>query len=604
MSQTARIDTNQQLSVARGTWALIRFRPGAFALNVTFISLNIVALIVPGIIVQRFFDALTGASPAAVNLATLLAVLLGVELIRMVASILGDWGDSRIRDPGGVLMRANVMTNVLHKPGAVPLAISTGDAVNRLDDDVADFADFPTWAPDLVGHAIFFTIAVVIMARIDLVITIVAILPLLAVFFINRFAWERFKLYAANSRTADSQVTGFLGEVLGAVQAVKIAGAEGGVMAQFARLSEERRRMNVRKGLFFGTFATISENASDIAVALVVLLAAQSLSDGSFTVGDFALFTTYLFFAARFPATVGSLVSETADQRVVLDRIQAITPDAPPESVVAHHDIYEKTSYPAIQMPQQTAADRLETLEVAGLTYHHAPPTNGQLNGVEEITFALSRGTFTVITGRVGAGKTTLLRALLGLLPMQAGIIHWNGAIISDPAMFFVPPRSAYTPQVPRLYSETVRDNILMGLPEEAVDLQRAIYTAVLEPDIATLEAGLDTVVGPRGVRLSGGQVQRTAAARMLVRQPDLLVFDDLSSALDVETEQLLWQRLVDEQGDDRPTCLVVSHRRPALRRADQILVLDNGRLVAQGTLDDLLTRSTEMQELWHGQGR
>jgi len=204
----------------------------------------------------------------------------------------------------------------------------------------------------------------------------------------------------------------------------------------------------------------------------------------------------------------------------------------------------------------------------------------------------------------VGSGKTTLLRALLGLLPPDEGEVRWNGAAVGEPMTFFVPPRSAYTPQVPRLFSESLRDNILMGLPEAEAGLQRALRAAVLEPDIVTLEAGLDTVVGPRGVRLSGGQVQRAAAARMFARDPDLLVFDDLSSALDVETEQLLWERLVDEAGEVRPTCLVVSHRRPALRRADQIIVLEGGRVAARGTLDELLESSPEMRRIWHGEIR
>jgi ABC transporter len=130
----------------------------------------------------------------------------------------------------------------------------------------------------------------------------------------------------------------------------------------------------------------------------------------------------------------------------------------------------------------------------------------------------------------------------------------------------------AHLPQVPRLLRETLRDNLLMGLNTDGEPLQRALYQAVLDRDMPSLHHGLETMVGPREARLSGGQLQRAAAARMFVRQPEVLVFDDLSSALDVETEHVVWERLALPL--NYTTVIAVSHRRAALQRADWILVL------------------------------
>ena len=130
-----------------------------------------------------------------------------------------------------------------------------------------------------------------------------------------------------------------------------------------------------------------------------------------------------------------------------------------------------------------------------------------------------------MVTGRVGAGKTTLLRALLGLLPLQAGAIRWNGQAVVDPGAHFQPPRSSYTPQVPVLFSASLKENILLDSPKSRQTWEAAVTAAVMEQDVAGLEQGMETLVGARGVKLSGGQVQRTAAARMLVREAGLLAF-------------------------------------------------------------------------------
>jgi ATP-binding cassette subfamily B protein len=248
----------------------------------------------------------------------------------------------------------------------------------------------------------------------------------------------------------------------------------------------------------------------------------------------------------------------------------------------------------AVATPERT--DALRSVEAQALCYTF--PNSAV--GLRDVSLQIARGQLVIVTGRIGSGKTTLLRVLLGLLPAQSGQLLWNGRRIDQPDVFLTPPRVAYTPQTPRLFSDTLRDNLLLGAHVSNSELDRAIYQAVLERDIPVLEHGLETRVGPRGVKLSGGQLQRSAAARMFVRHADLMVFDDLSSALDVRTEQTLWQRLRQRQD---LTCLAVSTRQVAFEQADWIYVMRDGAVLAEGTREQLLATSDEFRSLYSETG-
>lgn len=266
--------------------------------------------------------------------------------------------------------------------------------------------------------------------------------------------------------------------------------------------------------------------AGVVGVGAMLLLAGQAMLQGAFTVGDFALFTYYLWFTTELPSYLGTFVGDIKQQEVAIERLVELVPDEPPEVLVADlqpapqsaQTDAQKPALPSIQNEQSSSAaaaeDGCPLLEVCNLTCRHP----GAERGVRDISLRVPRGSFVVVTGQVGSGKTTLLRALLGLLPREAGEIRWNGQPMAGPDST---PRAAYTAQVPRLFSTTLRENILLAEMRSTLHgarLETAIWRAALEPDVATLQQGLDTLVGPRGVRLSGDQMQRAAAAHVRAR--------------------------------------------------------------------------------------
>ncbi len=575
---------------------LIRFRPWLYlALGVLETLFFGVFPQIVGWITYSFFNTLTGDAPVSLGVGGLIVLLVVTAIVR-VAAIFGDVAVYfTFQYHIAALLRKNLFEYILKRPGARAVPGSPGEAIGCFRDDVNEIAGFMAESLILTGFTLASVVAVVVMLSIDARTTVVVLIPLAVVTLVVNLASQKIEQYREASRKAMGDVTDFIGEAFGAVQSVQVATAEERLVGHFRKLNEVRRQASVKDRLFNQLLESVFQNTATLGTGVVLLLSAQGMRSGAFTVGDFALFVYYLDVLTSFTGLIGQRWAWYKQVGVSVDRLVALMSDAPPETLTRHSQVYMRGELPDVPYAPKTAQDRLETLDATGLTYLY--PDSGR--GVQNVDLRLARGSFTVITGRIGSGKTTLLRALLGLLPKDAGEIRWNGQSVEDPATFFVPPRSAYTAQVPLLFSEPLRDNILMGLPQDRVDLDGAVWQAVMEQDAADLDHGLDTVIGAKGVKLSGGQRQRVAAARMFVRDPELLVFDDLSSALDVDTERILWERLA---GVGTPTCLVVSHRRPALRRADWIIILQDGRVEAEGKLETLLETSAEMQRLWRGE--
>jgi ATP-binding cassette, subfamily B, bacterial len=496
------------------------------------------------------------------------------EVVRMVAIHHGAliWTKAWIHMQ--TLLRANMLSAQMASGGlhaGQPVG-SAGSAVTHFRDDTEDVANLVDGMVDISGGVVFTVIAGFVLGTADATAAAVLVIPLLGVGIATRVLDTRIKEYRAADRLATEHVTGLLGDVMAAATTVKVNAAAEPMLRRLGVLVERRRHTAVRDRVLEEGVMAFSQGAADIGLGLVLLVSAGAIATGAFDLGTLALFTAYLGWLSFLPRMVGRVLARRKQAGVAFDRMRRLVADQEAANTVRPRqlpiDPRDIRTRPEVVRPDRVPLDVFEVRDFS-VAY-------GDTTVVRDVDLTVRRGEFVVVTGPVGAGKSTLLRAILGLAWRAdvVGSVRWNGMEIEDRAAFLVPPNAAFLSQVPQLISDSVGDNVGLG-PVDPAQLAAALQLAAITDDIDAMPAGVDTLIGPRGLRLSGGQRQRLATARALVHSPELVVLDDLSSALDVETEVQLWTNLADAG----MTVIAVSHRAVAFDRADQVLRLDHGRI-------------------------
>jgi ATP-binding cassette subfamily B protein len=552
--------------------------------------------ILVGLIAARYFDAL--AEGMTVSTLTLLTTaVFAYAFVRSIFIFFAMRNHASLLFRAAATMRRNLLVRIYELPGAAGLDETPGEVVSRFRDDIEHVIEPFDLFVDFVGALVAGSISVAILWSIDPVITVVVAIPVVIVGLVSNRTGGLVRSYRRQARDATEAITGFLGETFAATQSVKVAGAEANMLDHFVELNDHRKTMMVRDRTLMAVIEAVFRNTVNIGTGLILLMAAGRLAatgDAGISLGEFALFVFLLHHVTETAYFYGVFIARAKQGSVSAERLTAALSGEPWSRIMQETELgldeSEEVAVPVLAKPEP-----FETLTVRDLSYHY----NGSTNGINDVGLDIALGEFVVITGRIGSGKTTLIRTMLGLLPASAGTVAWNGEVVDDTSTFLVPPRVAYTPQVPRLFSMSLEDNLVLGAALADGQLDESIHIATMRRDIDTMPEGLDTLIGPRGVRLSGGQVQRSAAARMFTRSPQLLVLDDVSSALDVETEQTLWKRLFEARAN--VAALVVSHRHAALARADRVIVMEKGEIAAVGTAKDLAVSSETFRAIWEG---
>jgi len=588
-------------------WGLARPYRRLIALHLATIAVLTVVAVLPPLVFKRLIDdALPRRDLGLVNL--LVAFAVGLALAETSLRFVQRWLSVRIGEGLILDMRTALFDHVQRMPMGFFTRVQTGAVLTRLSSDVVGAQGTVTTLTTVASNVLLVTATLVAMLLLSWKVTLFALLVLPAIVVVDRVLSSRLVAIQRRRMQLDSDLGATMAErfnVAGA-QLVKLFGRRDEELATFRGRAAAVRDGAVRQATMTRLYNGILVLTGALGTAGVYWVGSRAVISGSLKVGGLTALAAYV---ARLYSPLTDLSGARVDLLTalvsfercfeVLDTPAAVA-EAPgaerldrPEGRLEMRDV--RFRYPA---PGTMSIASLEAEDAAGLA---RGPSDWILH---DVSFTCEPGTMTAVVGPTGAGKTTLSNLLLRLYDVTSGAVLLDGHDVRELTLASVAGATGVVTQDVHLFHDSVAANLLYARPGATdVDLVAACRAARISDLIAGLPDGYRTIVGERGYRFSGGEKQRLAIARVLLKDPAIVVLDEATAHLDSETEQLIQQALAEALAGR--TSVVIAHRLSTVRAADQILVLDHGRIVQRGTHDELISVPglyTELHDTQYGE--
>ncbi|MCO6007871.1 ABC transporter ATP-binding protein/permease [Actinoallomurus purpureus] len=599
---------------------------------VLFLALNAVAAVIVvanPLLLKTIIDR--GIVPHRSGIVvTLAAAVAGLALVEALIGLGQRWYSARIGEGLIYDLRTQVFDHVQRMPVAFFMRAQTGSLVSRLNSDVIGAQRaLTTTLSSVVSNVISLILVLVTMFVLSWQVTLVALVLLPIFIFPAKWVGRRLQKISREQMQLDAEMSSLMTErfnVAGAMLA-KLYGRPEEESESFADRARRVRDIGITSAMYGRVFFTALTLVASLATAMVYGVGGSLVVDGSFQLGTLVALATLLT-RMYGPLTALSnvhvdvmtaLVSfdrvfEVLDLKPMIDErpgarplpataAPSTGPDLPSgSSLPMDLDPLTDGDAPAIEFDDVTfrypAAAEVSLASLESIARTDTAPSREVLHGVD---FRVEPGTMTALVGPSGAGKTTITQLVSRLYDVTDGVVRIGGQDVRDTTLDSLRDTVGVVTQDAHLFHDTIRANLAYARPTATDEgLAEALRAAQIWDLVDSMPEGLDTVVGDRGYRLSGGEKQRLALARLLLKAPSVVVLDEATAHLDSESEAAV-QRALRTALAGR-TSIVIAHRLSTIREADQILVIDDGRVVERGRHDELLAEGGLYSELYHTQ--